>query len=130
MEDKFFLLSSCLEREELVRFLRLNLDVFAWQPNDMPAIDAEVMCHKLHIYKNFKPIKQKLRRTAPEKAKAIEEEVQKLLKAGAIREAQFPNWISNPVVVKKENGKWRVCIDFTDLNKACPKNSFPLPRID
>jgi len=66
----------------------------------------------------------------PEKAKAVEEEVQKLLEAGTIREAQFPDWISNPVVVKKSNGTWRVCVDFTDLNKACPKDSFPLPRTD
>ena len=67
---------------------------------------------------------------APIKAKAVEEEVQKLLKVGAIREAQFPDWISNPVVVKKSNDKWRVCVDFTDLNKACPKDSFSLPRMD
>jgi hypothetical protein len=66
----------------------------------------------------------------PEKAKAVEEEVQKLLAAGTIREAQFPNWVSNPVVVKKSNGSWRVCVDFTDLNKACPKDSFLLPRTD
>ena len=48
----------------------------------------------------------------------------------AIRETEFPEWISNPVVVRKKNEKWRVCIDFTDLNKACPKDNFPLPRID
>jgi hypothetical protein len=65
-----------------------------------------------------------------EKAKAVEEEVQKLLEAGTIREAQFPDWISNPVVVRKSNGSWRICVDFTDLNKACPKDSFPLPRTD
>ena len=66
----------------------------------------------------------------PEKAREIEEEVQKLLEAGTIREAQFPDWISNPVVVKKNNGQWRVCVDFTNLNKAYPKDSFPLPRTD
>ena len=42
----------------------------------------------------------------------------------------YPDWLANPVVVKKKNGKWRVCVDFTDLNKACPKDSFPLPHID
>jgi hypothetical protein len=67
---------------------------------------------------------------APKKAKAVEEEVQKLLEAGGIKETQFLDWISNPVVVKKSNGKWRVCVDFTDLNKACPKDCFPLPRMD
>lgn len=71
----------------------------------MPGIDAEVMCHRLHIDKKFNPIKQKLRRATPEKARAIEEEVHKFLKVGAIREAEFPKWISNLVVVKKKNGK-------------------------
>ena len=88
------------------------------------------MCHKLHIDKNFKPVKQKPMRATPEKAKAVEEEVQKLLKAGPIREAEFPDWISNSVVVKKKNRKWRVCVDFTDLNKACPKDSFLMPKIN
>ena len=54
----------------------------------------------------------------------------KLRKIGSIREVQYPDWLANPVVVTKKNGKWRVCIDFTDLNKACSKDSFPLPHID
>ena len=54
----------------------------------------------------------------------------KLLKAGFIREVNYPNWISNIALVKKANGKWRMCIDFKNLNKACPKDSYPLPRID
>ena len=58
------------------------------------------------------------------------EEVDRLIKAAAIKEILYPTWLSNTVVVKKKNGKWRVCIDFTDLNKACPKDSFPLPKID
>ena len=58
------------------------------------------------------------------------EEVQKLLEAGAIKEVHYPQWLANTVVVKKKTGKWRVCVDFTDLNKACPKDSFPLPKID
>ena len=59
---------------------------------------------------------------------AINTEVEKLLKAGFIREAKYPEWISNVVLVKKANGKLRMCVDFTDLNKACPKDSFPLPK--
>ena len=66
----------------------------------------------------------------PERAKAVNDEVDKLLKAGSITEVKYPDWLANPVVVKKKNGKWRVCIDFTDLNKACPKDSYPLPHID
>ena len=58
------------------------------------------------------------------------EEIKKLLEANFIREVFYPNWLPNVVMVKKSNGKWRMCVDFTDLNKACPKDSFPLPMID
>ena len=61
---------------------------------------------------------------------AINTEVDKLLKAKFIEEANYPDWIANVDLVKKANGNWRVCVDFTDLNRACPKDSFPLPRID
>jgi len=61
---------------------------------------------------------------------AVAEEVQKLLKAGFIREVDFPEWLANVVLVKKATKKWRMCVDFTDLNKECPKDSFPLPQID
>ena len=67
---------------------------------------------------------------APERAAIVLEELERLLESGAIRKVQYPVWLSNMVVVKKKNGKWRVCINFTDLNKACPKDPFPLPRID
>ncbi|KAL5557475.1 hypothetical protein UlMin_039711 [Ulmus minor] len=77
-----------------------------------------------------KPIKQKRRSFNPERYAAINAEVEKLVEAGSIREVQYPEWVANVVLVKKSSGKWRVCTDFTDLNKACPKDSFPLPRID
>ena len=67
---------------------------------------------------------------APEHNKAVTKEVEKLLEAGFIRKVFYPNWLANVVMVKKSNCKWRMCVDFTDLNKACPKDSFPLPRID
>ena len=62
--------------------------------------------------------------------KVVTEEVEKLLEADFIREVFYPDWLANVVMVKKSNGKWRMCVDFTDMNKACPKDSFPLPRID
>ncbi|KAL0393112.1 UNVERIFIED_CONTAM: Transposon Ty3-G Gag-Pol polyprotein [Sesamum radiatum] len=65
-----------------------------------------------------------------ERSQAIKEEVDKMLQAGYIRPVQYPEWLANVVLVPKPNGKWRLCIDFTDLNKACPKDPFPLPRID
>ena len=58
------------------------------------------------------------------------EEVRKLLEAGFIREVYYPDWLANVVMVRKNNGKWRMCVDFTDLNRACPKDSYPFPRID
>jgi hypothetical protein len=65
-----------------------------------------------------------------DKAKDARNEVKRLLSVGVIREVTYPEWLANIVMVKKANGKWRMCIDFTDFNKACPKEEFPLPRID
>jgi hypothetical protein len=65
-----------------------------------------------------------------DKAEGVRNEVKRLLSVGVIREVKYPEWLANTVMVKKANGKWRMCIDFTDLNKACPKDEFPLPRID
>ena len=93
----------------------------------MPGIDPSVTAHRLNVDPTYKPIKQKRRKLGPERAKAVNDEVDRLLQAGSIAEVKYPDWLANPVVVKKKNGKWRVCIDFTDLNKACPKDSFPLP---
>ena len=114
----------------LAQFLRQNKDVFAWKQSDMGGIDPTIITHRLNTSPSFKPVKQKRRSFAPERQKAINEEVGKLLQAGAVREVEYPEWLANVVLVKKENGKWRLCIDFTDVNKACPKDSFPLPRID
>ncbi|KAG7559356.1 Integrase catalytic core [Arabidopsis thaliana x Arabidopsis arenosa] len=117
-------------KEALIELLRKNKTSFAWSAADMPKIDPDIICHKLNVDPSFKPVKQKRRKLGVERAKAVNDEVDKLLKIGSIREVQYPEWVANTVVVKKKNGKDRVCIDFTDLNKACPKDSFPLPHID
>ena len=114
----------------LTQFLRQNREFFAWKQADMGGIDPVVITHKLNISPSFKPVKQKRRSFTPERQKAINEEVGKLLQAGAIKEVEYPEWLANVVLVKKANDKWRLCIDFTNINKACPKDSFPLPRID
>ena len=67
---------------------------------------------------------------AQERDRVIAEEVHKLQKADFIKEVYYPEWLANVVMVKKVNGKWRMCVDFTNLNKACPKDSYPLPRVD
>ncbi|XP_074328488.1 uncharacterized protein LOC141666400 [Apium graveolens] len=117
-------------REDLARFLRRNLDVFAWSHSDMIGIDPNVMCHRLNLDPKKKGVRQKRRSISGERAEALREEVDRLMEAGLVREAFYPMWLANHVLVKKPNGKWRTCMDFTDLNKACPKDSFPLPRID
>ena len=96
----------------------------------MGGIDLAVITHRLNVSPSFKPVKQKRRSFTPKRQKAINEEVGKLLKANAIREVEYPGWLANVVLVKKENGKWWLCIDFTNINRAFPKDSFPLPRID
>ena len=96
----------------------------------MGGVDPTVITHRLNINPSFKPVKQKRRSFAPERQKAINEEVGKLLQAKAIRVVEYPEWLANVVLVKKANGKWWLCIDFTNINGACLKDSFPLPRID
>ena len=117
-------------RTRLIRFLKENLDVFAWSHEDKPDISPEVIQHKLNVDPERKPVQQRRRTFAPERDQAVAEEVTKLLTAGFIRKVYYPEWLANVVLVKKANGKWRMCVDFTDLNKACPKDSFSLPRID
>ena len=75
-------------------------------------------------------MKQKLRHQGRERIEAAREEVERLLRSGFIKECKYSDWLSNVVLVKKSNGKWRMCVDFTDLNKACPKDDYPLPKID
>lgn len=131
--EKFFQVGSMLppqEREGLIEFLRANVDVFAWDPADAPGVSPEFICHHLNVNPAIIPKKQPLRRPSREHADAVRDEVMKLKQAGAIKEIFYPEWLANTVVVKKKSGKWRVCVDFTDLNRACPKDPFPMPKID
>ena len=114
----------------MIRFLFNNKDVFAWSANDLCGVNRDVIEHSLNVDPSFRPRKQKLQKMSDDKAKGARNEVKRLLSVGGIREVKYPEWLANTVMVKKANGKWRMCIDFTDLNKACPKDEFPLPRID
>ncbi|XP_010495640.1 PREDICTED: uncharacterized protein LOC104772759 [Camelina sativa] len=115
---------------ELPLALRDELVQFAWTIDQMNGIDHSITIHELNVDPTYKPVKQKRRKLGVERTTAVNDEVWKLLDVGSITEVCYPDWLSNPVVVKKKNRTWRVCVDFTDLNKACPKDSFPLPRID
>ncbi|GJT58532.1 reverse transcriptase domain-containing protein [Tanacetum coccineum] len=100
---------SAKGRTKLCSLLKKNLDIFAWQPSDMT---------------------RKKKGQAPERAKAIQAKVQKLVAAGIMNKVYYHDWLSNPVMVKKHDGSWRMCVDFTDLNKACPQDCYPLLEID
>ena len=95
----------------------------------MPGVPTEFAEHKLHVRSDAKPVRQPLRRLSEEKIRDAEE-IDRLLAAGFIREVFFPEWLANPVLVLNKNKQWRMCIDYTSLNKACPKDPFALPRID
>ena len=104
--------------------------MFAWQSSDIPGVPRKVIEHHLAVCPHARPVKQKVRKQVVERQEFITEEIKKLEATCLVRGVLHPTWLANPVVVRKANGKWRLCIDYTDINKACPKDPFPLPRID
>ena len=119
-----------MEKEELIGFLNDNVDIFAWSAYEAPGTDLDFICHHLNVNLGVVPKRQPPQRSSKEHVEAVKEEVIKLKRVGAIKEAFYPKWLANTVVVKKKNGKWHVCVNFTNLNKACLKDPFPVPRID
>ena len=113
-----------------MKFLEDNIDVFAWSTYDIPGIDPDFICRRLNVNPEVIPRKQPPRCSSKEYAEAVRVEVNKLKQAKAIKEIFYPEWLANTVVVKKKNGKWCVCVDFTDLNKVCLKDPFLISRID
>ena len=124
------LASSREIRKELERVLLANADLFALSPADMPRIDPDFMCHRLALLLQAKPVAQRKRKMKEERRTAVESEVSQLTKAGFIREVIYTTLLANVVMVKKASGKWRMCVDYTDLNKACAKDTYPLPNIN
>ena len=114
------------DENEYVNLLKAYKDVFAWSYKEMPGLDPKVVVHRLAIKPEHRPVKQAQRRFRPELISQIEEEVNKLSEAGFIREVKYPTWIANIILVRKKNGQLHVCVDFCDLNNACPKDDFPL----
>ncbi|KAI8542928.1 hypothetical protein RHMOL_Rhmol08G0177900 [Rhododendron molle] len=124
---------STLSPEEHCDFKELLTeynDVFAWSHQDMPGIDPELVEHRIPLLPDAKPVKQKLKRMRPDWVQKIKDEVTKQIDAGFLMVSQYPTWVANIVPVPKKNGQIRVCVDFRDLNKASPKDYFPLPHID
>jgi len=123
--------SICQElQDKIVEVISKHMDVFAWSSLDMLRIDPYFLCHRLTMDKKVRPVVQRRRKFNEERRLIIREETHKLLNAHHIREIQYPKWLANAVLVQKANGKWRMCVDFTNLNKAYPKDSYSLSSID
>lgn len=114
----------------LVEFLKKNTDVFVWSSIDMLGVHPNFIFHRLFLDPKAKPVAQRKQRFSEDKRKAISEETKRLVDSNFVREIKYPTWLANVVMVQKANGKWRMCTDFTDLNKACPKDSYRLPNIE
>jgi uncharacterized protein YqgQ len=96
----------------------------------MPGVPMELIQHGLHLDPRAKPVKQRLHHFAQDKIDVIKREITRLLDAGFIKELYHPDWLTNPVIVAKKNKDYRRCIDYTDLDKSCKKDTFSLLRID
>ena len=128
--EKFFQVGAQLplqEKGELVEFLKKNVDVFAWNAFEAPRVNPSFICYHLNVNPSVTPKKQPHRRSSKEHFDAVKDEVTKFKQAGVIKEVFYPEWLANTVVVKKKTRKWRVYVDFSKMNKACPKDPFLMP---
>ena len=121
MQDELELLGTMLQR---------NKDIFAWTDSNMSGINPSVASHKLNVLPISRLVWKKVRRFHPNRQKIIQTEIDKLLAVEFIIEVKYLDWLENLVVVPKKNGRWRVCIDYTNLNDVYPNDNFPLPRIN
>jgi hypothetical protein len=114
----------------LIKFLQKNRDIFTWKPADMLGVPRELIEHELHLDQKAKPIKQRLHRFTQDKKYVIKREIVRLLDTSFIKEVYHLDWLTNLILVPRKNKDWRMCVDYTDLNKACKKHPFGLSRID
>ncbi|GKA08906.1 reverse transcriptase domain-containing protein [Tanacetum coccineum] len=121
---------STVCKDQLKTLLTNNIEVFAWEPANMTGVPRRIIEHSLNVNPSLEPFCQKRRTFSPKKSKAVTNEVAEWVRAGIVRPVKYPTYISNPVLVKKCDGSWRMCIDFKILNSACPKDYYPLPSID
>ncbi|GJT19059.1 hypothetical protein Tco_0877765 [Tanacetum coccineum] len=117
-------------RNKLCNLLQRNLDIFAWKPVNMTGVSRHIAEHRLNVREGCSAVRQKKRGQAADRNQAIQEEVRKLVEAGIMKEVHYHDWLFNPVIVKKHDDNWSMCVDFKDLNKACPKDGYPLSEID
>jgi hypothetical protein len=124
--------ASC-SPDEIVTYISLFKefrDIFSWSYEEMSGIDSSIVVHEIKTYPGAMTVRQRLHPIHPRKEAAIKLEVEKLLKASFIYPVALTKWVSNPVLIDKKGGSIRVCIDYRDINKACPKDNFPTPFVD
>jgi len=121
------LLLTSEEEKELFNLLSDYKYVFAWSYSEMSGLDPKVAVHRLSLRRGVPPKKQPRQRFRSELVPEIEKEVNKLMEVGFIREVKYPTWIANVIPVRKKNGQLRTCVDFRNLNNACPKDDHSLP---
>ena len=114
-------------REEMIALLKEYRDCFAWDYTEMPGLDRSIVEHRLPLKKGFRPFQQPARQMKAEVLEEVKKEIEKMLDAGFIRPCRYAEWISSVVPVQKKDGRWRVCVDFRDLNRATPKDEYPMP---
>jgi hypothetical protein len=113
--------------EEMIALLKEYRDCFARVYTEMTGLDRSIIKHRLPLKKGFRPFQQRARQMKAEVLDEVKKEVEKMLDAGFIRPCRYAEWISSMVPVQKKDGRWHVCVDFRDLNRATPKDEYPMP---
>lgn len=117
-------------KKGFIELLHECTDVFAWSYQDMSGLDTDIVVHRLPLKEDCPLVKHKMRSTQPSIAIKIKEEVQKLFDMGFLALSNYAQWVANIVSVPKKDGKVQMCVDYKDLNRASPKDDFPLSQID
>jgi hypothetical protein len=116
------------QKERLCMLLKGFVGCFAWEYTEMSGLDRSLVEHRLLIKQGFRPYKQSVRNYSPKIIGQVKEEVDQLLKAGFIQPCRYAGWVSNIVPMdKKGTGKIQICVDFQNLNRATPKDEYPMP---
>jgi hypothetical protein len=114
-------------REPMIALLKEYSDCFAWDYMEMPGLDRSIVEHRLPLKKRFRLFQQWARQMRTEVLEDVKKEIEKMLEAGFIRPCRYAEWISSIVPVQKKDGRWWVCVDFRDLNRATPKDEYSMP---
>jgi hypothetical protein len=114
-------------REPMIALLKEYSDCFAWDYTEMPGLDRSIVEHQLPLKKGFWPFQQWARQMRTEVLEEVKKEIEKMLEAGFIRTCSYAKWISSIVPIQKKDDRWWVCVDFRDLNRATPKDEYPMP---